>query len=361
MIVTLLVAPGLAFAQSWSVVSVPKGTTATLSSSFNAVACPSASFCTAVGSRDTLNQGPKTLIETWDGSAWSVVASPNPPARDDVLNGVSCASPSFCVAVGDVSSDSTRTLVETWNGSAWSRVASPNPSPTFDQLNSVSCASSSFCVAVGTGQFPVTRPLIEAWDGSRWSQVALPHRPFGNLNGVSCPSLTFCEAVGIRGGSGRAGPLTETWNGSGWSAGASMLSLGSADLAGVSCVSAVSCTAVGSCFNVRCSSSSPVNTFIEAWNGSSWSRVASPDTAGMINELSGVACTSATSCVAVGLRSGQVGSRTLIETWNGSSWVITQSPNKHNSFNDSLKGVACSAGGCTAAGSADGSPLIESE
>jgi len=68
------------------------------------------------------------------------------------------------------------------------------------------------------------------------------------------------------------------------------------ELLGVSCVSATDCLAVGDQTNL---SSGRSLTLVESWNGSTWSTVPSP-TANGDNFLSGVSCTSAGFCAAVG-------------------------------------------------------------
>jgi hypothetical protein len=66
---------------SWSITPTP--TLSSPESNFlNAVFCLSATVCTAVG-----NDGGATLVETWNGSAWSIVPSPNP--KGDPRVGVS--------------------------------------------------------------------------------------------------------------------------------------------------------------------------------------------------------------------------------------------------------------------------------
>ena len=58
--------------------------------------------------------------------AWVVVPSPSPGNTIDSLNGVSCVSASSCVAVGSNWKAVAQTLVESWDGSNWTVVASPN-------------------------------------------------------------------------------------------------------------------------------------------------------------------------------------------------------------------------------------------
>jgi hypothetical protein len=62
-------------------------------------------------------------------SSLTAVPSPN-PSPDDVLTGVSAPTTSFAWAAGYQGNGSglNQTLIEQWNGSAWSVVKSPNPS-----------------------------------------------------------------------------------------------------------------------------------------------------------------------------------------------------------------------------------------
>ena len=96
----------------------------------------------------------KTLIELWDGTTWSVVPTPNRGSGpDDDLSGVSCASAGACTAVGSYLNSSThfgQTLIESWNGTTWSLAPSPSRGTGGNSLAAVSCASADACMAVGT-------------------------------------------------------------------------------------------------------------------------------------------------------------------------------------------------------------------
>ena len=91
-----------------------------------------------------------------DGTSWSIVASPNAANPTGTANGylgaVSCPTATTCFAVGYANVNETwRTLIEQWNGTAWSIVTSPNPSGAAStQLAGVSCVSAASCFAVGT-------------------------------------------------------------------------------------------------------------------------------------------------------------------------------------------------------------------
>jgi len=92
------------------------------------------------------------LIEHFNGTAWSIVASPS-PGEGDSLTGVTTSNAANDVwAVGVTQPAGTteaQTLTLNWNGTAWSTVASPdagNPSV----LNAVSASPGAGTVwAVG--------------------------------------------------------------------------------------------------------------------------------------------------------------------------------------------------------------------
>ena len=96
-----------------------------------AVTCVSASDCWAVGDYHTdspVGAAYQTLIERWDGTSWAVVTSPNTlPTQDNFLKSVTCVSASDCWAVGYYLAGIVyQTLIERWDGTAWTIVSSPN-------------------------------------------------------------------------------------------------------------------------------------------------------------------------------------------------------------------------------------------
>jgi hypothetical protein len=288
------------------------------------VACRSASDCFAVGSAGAPNA--HTLVEHWNGSKWSVVPSPNrrvaDKPTDNGLSGVSCPSATSCFAVG-ISAGRT-TLIERWNGTTWTIVPSPNPNPgRVNLLADVSCASAANCFAVGfTDNGSKLVALIERWNGTKWTRVVGPQRKPGGsseLEGVSCTSATACTAVGYDTGSnGWTRTLVLRWNGTKWTIVASATpnpnGLG-AILSGVSCTSATSCTAVGATTQANSLTSFTTKSVIERWNGTKWTLVASPRPAYSSSySLGGVRCPSSTRCVAVGQYSAS-GVRTLVERY----------------------------------------------
>ena len=118
---------------------------------------------------------PDTLIETWNGSTWSIVPSPNPSSDQfpfSSLSGVSCTGPAACTAVGY--GPGSLTLVESWDGSIWSIVSSPNPSGSLGNfLNAVSCTGPTACTAVGeSSDGTANQTLVESAVASGYREVA---------------------------------------------------------------------------------------------------------------------------------------------------------------------------------------------
>ena len=215
----------------------------------------------------------------------------------------------------------------------WSIVPTVSPTgPPLGDLSAVSCSSASDCFAVGSG-------LFEHWNGSSWSIVSGASAGSGaGLFSVSCPSPTSCFAVGDiateTATTFAAKSLIEHWDGSTWSIVPSPVVSGATDvfLSGVSCTSSTSCFAVGA------SSSSPAtfdqfvgSPLVERWDGSAWSIIPSAGPSDALEaELLGVSCVSASSCYAVGDFQAPAIGGALLEHWDGANWAVV--PNPDSSF-----------------------------
>ncbi|MBV8487256.1 MAG: hypothetical protein JO161_03145, partial [Planctomycetaceae bacterium] len=98
-----------------------------------------------------------TLIEHFDGTSWSVVPSPNPtssPLGQNVLSGIAAVSASDIWAVGhftDPTSGFERTLTEHFDGTSWSVIASPNGSTGHNDLNGVTALGDGTGTVVAVG------------------------------------------------------------------------------------------------------------------------------------------------------------------------------------------------------------------
>ena len=308
---------------TWSIESSPDPVGA-VGNNLQSVSCTSSTWCAAVGIYGSY--GPyEALSEIADGSSWSLEATPEVPgATDTELASVSCESSTFCTAVGWSFGDGDiATLAESWDGTAWSIVPTPNIANP-PQLYGVSCPSPTSCLAVGyygsTGGEPL--PGAETWDGTAWSDqpaVLPPGAASAQLNSVSCVASTDRTAVGEYADSGgQQVALIENWDGSSWSVAPSA----SVDdqLTSVSCSSSIACAAVGY-------SDDTSEMLAETWDGTEWTVDATQShSAWYPVELDGVSCTSANACTAVG-HYGFLAAKTLFEAWDGTSWVLEKTPN----------------------------------
>ena len=70
--------------------------------------------------------------------------SANQGTGDNVLNGVTCTSATQCIGVGydDVGVGQPQALIETWDGTTWTVTPSPSTGSDPSRLNSVACGSS---------------------------------------------------------------------------------------------------------------------------------------------------------------------------------------------------------------------------
>jgi hypothetical protein len=235
---------------SSQLVPAPPGSTLAL---LNGVSCTSVNACTAVGFFTDAAHVAHTLVERWNGSSWQIDPSGTPPGLNNALfNAVSCASATFCMAVG--SHGSSAELVAIWNGSTWQFLLESNfNGATFASLHGVSCAADGSCITVGQTSGPNgstgTFPLALKWIPNQFfllNTVSLSST-FNTLNSVSCTSSSNCLAVGsFQDFRGQQDTLAEQWNGSTWSYEATPNPAGTIpNLLGVSCSSSAACTAVG--------------------------------------------------------------------------------------------------------------------
>lgn len=286
------------------------------------------------------------------GSAGGTVLAPNISAS---LISVSCPSPGFCMAVGQVNSElegvgqvNGRALAVRWAGGRWSTVIVPQPAPepgavgAFNPvLTSVSCSSPSACTAVGTyfdeiSAIPglvgagsgVEDSFAERWNGSQWSLQTTWNEPLADsfldtyLSGVACTSARACVSVGTvsnnNEGEKAESRVVERWNGRSWSLVETPELESNTSLGEVSCSSARACTAVG----VRATSEDNNVPFVQRWNGSRWRTQRPPKVA----SLDGFSCPGRDSCTAVGSRDAYRRAGGLAGRWDGRRWTVQPVP-----------------------------------
>ncbi|MHB8289145.1 MAG: NHL repeat-containing protein [Acidimicrobiales bacterium] len=346
-------------APTWSLDASPSlSTSATQDNGLGSVSCVSEKFCVAVGYYANPSSRPQDMVLVWNGTRWLIDSSPSLSTAASGLTSVSCASVNFCVATGYQmnASGNPQNLLLTWNGSTWTldTAASLSTSGTqFNMLYSISCASVSFCVAVGTSVTgsgnPQTALLI--WNGSNWkldtaASLSTPTGQPGGFMSISCTSASFCVAAGSYSPDKMAQNLLLVWNGNTWSLDtASSLSTSTSqfnELKSVSCASASFCVAAGFFYN-----GTTDKNLVLTWNGSKWSldAQASLSTSGTgADILRSVSCTSQSFCVAGGKYTDIAGqTQNMVLTWNGSTWSLDSAASLSTSStkSNSLSSVSC--------------------
>lgn len=172
----------------WSIITSPDA--GSNNNVLHSIAAVSSSDVWAVGTyQATPGSNPQTLVEHWDGTQWSIVASPNVGTSGSGLSGVIAVAANNIWAVGFYTINSgsgiNQTLVEHWNGSVWNIVSSPNVGPYSNSLAAITSVSANNVWAVGSyvsgaNPNPPSQTLIEHWDGTQWSVVSSPSP--ANLN-----------------------------------------------------------------------------------------------------------------------------------------------------------------------------------
>jgi hypothetical protein len=186
----------------WTLMKPPRP--ARKASDLDAVSCPTATDCVAVGYANAPQSGDSVdaaaLIEQLHGSSWSMDTAPDSGLDQTFLDDVSCVDRQTCVAVGW--GDPQRAVAMKLDGAVWSVTTTATPHDR-DLLQAVSCASATHCIAAGyqAGSVPVTH--VESFDGAVWTAVPSDNYPGANTNdlwGASCPKHGRCFVAGfIRG------------------------------------------------------------------------------------------------------------------------------------------------------------------
>jgi plastocyanin len=263
----------------WSIVpspNVPPGST-----SLTAVSMLSATSGWAVGGYSTASEVHRTLAMRWNGTSWSIVSSPNPSSEDNDLKAVAVVATNDVWAVGTylpALGGALRTLVLHWNGSAWSVVASPNVGTGSNYLTGVAARSANDAWAVGHYYDTASdreKTLILKWNGSNWATVTSPNPSSGDnyLNGVTVlPGSTSAWAVGWALLGGIPKTLIAKYGGASWATqtSANPGTLNNA-LNGVAAAATGDVTSVGTfaSANLR-------QPLAEHFNGSAWTSVSTP-------------------------------------------------------------------------------------
>ena len=294
--------------------------------------------CVAVGEHFTNPNFPAQLVSLGDANGFSPIAFSNPKgATWSVLDDVSCATPTSCLLVGSAGTTkrTSHGLVHVshatayrWNGQSLVRLAGPAPAHAKDaELGGVSCASATSCMAVGDYTSARGRliPYSALLTGRSWHvQLAKTIGRASTLfQAVSCAAAAKCVAVGDAASPRSTAAFAERYSGGNWKLQRIVGERQSAFI-GVSCPTAAYCVAAGH---------HGTRALIERWNGVRWAVQSVPGTPAPLttDALLHVSCVSQTTCTAVGFRHNprsRFSFRTLALGWNGSKWTIQRTLNE---------------------------------
>lgn len=243
------------------------------------VTCTTANACVVAGERTN-----PALARLTD-QGWSAPVPLSLPGnyRDAHLTGLSCSSATDCMTVGwaqqlipfgDVQIPLTRTVAYRLHGARVARVLNSGPLVQGWRLEGVTCATPNDCLAVGTKTFlsqvnPFGEYLLR-WNGWGWKQTPLTvapgdtHALLGRITLLGCTGTTSCRVVAATSVAVPGQPNTYRYTSSGGVLSGSTLTLQalpgtySFGTWGGSCLSDDLCTAVTG------------NLDIYRWDGASW-------------------------------------------------------------------------------------------
>jgi hypothetical protein len=231
----------------------------------------------------------QTLTLHWDGTTWSIVPSPNAgDLLDNLLDSVEAVSSTDVWAAGYYYNDDgiAETLTLHWDGTAWSVIPSPNTADDdYNYLYDLAVVSSTDVWAVGAyvRNLPYSasyRSLVLHWDGASWTRVSSPS--IGSSSNVlfSVDALAADDlwAVGsFYSSAGGQRTLTQHWDGTQWTLFPSPTEgYYYTTLYSVKMVSSDDVWAVGT----TSTSAGGPQTLTVHWDGTSWKLVRSPNLSG---------------------------------------------------------------------------------
>jgi hypothetical protein len=327
--------------KSWTQLAIPAPATGASDVALIGLSCVKGPFCVAVGEYTSASTPSTTaaFAVTWTGGALKLTPALAQPLQVTAvsLSAVSCVTAQHCVAVGDVDATfngADALLFETWDGTEWTaRTKAVSPQDR-TELTDVSCVTPTRCVTVGLLDSSVTktlRALAILWSGSSITGLKVPE-PAGTtepyLAAVSCATAANCVAAGFditELAQGEALGFTEMLDKSTWTLGKAAWPKGTTEslLIGVSCVSARYCVATGATEDTAATTVTRAAALV--YNGTSWAPQDLPAPATSDNDdLTGVSCAAAASCVAIGdisLANGTTES--LVSAFlTGSRWTL---------------------------------------
>ena len=229
------------------------------------------------------------------------------------FSGVSCPSVSTCYAAGGFSNNDSLVAKTTNGGVSWSTLTFTSTA-SIGTLDDIACPDTTHCLATGGG---TVGTAFHTTDGVHWTQLTLPAHTTEQSR-ISCISDTTCFSVSLDGTG-----LHTTNFGTSWTPLAYHTTSGATAISNTAIYfqSALVGWVTGG-DSTSCSNSQCDGHIQETVNGgSTWSFVATPAGMPFIN---GIACKSASDCVAAGNTFTRAVSYQTIN--GGTSWSATTFP-----------------------------------
>jgi hypothetical protein len=152
-------------------------------STLDAIACPTAHTCVAVGNNDSFD-GKSVVINAKTGSALAWSGS----LTNDSLNDVACPTTTTCLAVADDAVSS----VKASSGAMKVTDAPAKPKNGIVALGSIACQGATRCYAVGfEGSFASSTAIVIRLSGAGKSLAVMKDTGTG-IGTIACPSTTQC-------------------------------------------------------------------------------------------------------------------------------------------------------------------------
>ena len=268
-------------------------------------------------------------------ATWTRVASPNRGTVASVLQDVVMVpGTSTAWAVGysyDSNLAANRTMTQRFNGTSWSIVPSVNASSTgYSQLNRVDATSTSNVWAIGS--------LVERYNGTNWVAMSSPA-------GVALRGLDVVSPseVWVAGYSGSAATIAQWKNGT-WTTRYTQASTGRH----LTVFEAIAVDGSGQVWAVGWdrdydAPGRPVSSLVVHFNGTSWTREATPNPANR-NTLMDVVALANGEVFAVGVAQdtsgGGITPRSLMLRRTGGTWSSLTVPKGETGSQDQLLSVA---------------------
>lgn len=351
-------------AATWTIQTTPNASGAEHSALYDISCSPTATNpCIAVGKQTESGGKSATYAQAWNGSSWTNISAGMPAETTaGELQSADCLPFTetllLCWAAGSYTSGGvTKSLIVTGSNSGGLTTvqSTPNPEGASETIfKGMACKGAGACAAVGYSVKSGKKTAFAVGlSGSEWLIQTMPV-PEGavssELHGIDCIYPGFCMAVGSYALTvgGPQWAWSATWNGTSWTLRtvAKPTESKQSILLDVSCSSTSSCTGVGGYKN----SSGVQVSFVERWNGTSWSHQSSPNPVGSTNTvIQGVSCVASSPCVGAGDWNNGKTWQPMAQEWNGSAWALDTTPTPEGATFSLLEGVACRTG-CLASG-----------